>query len=49
LTYKELAGHIKKHGLPKETKNSIAAELKRETLKATFLLATPAWRATPSG
>jgi hypothetical protein len=40
LTYDGLAGRLKEHGLSKETKNSIAAKLKRGTFAATFLLAT---------
>ena len=40
ITYEELAERLKKHGLKKETKNSIAAKLKRGTFAATFLLAT---------
>jgi hypothetical protein len=36
----ELAKRLKEHGLSKETKNSIAAKLKRGTFAATFLLAT---------
>ncbi len=40
VTYEELAERLKKHGLPNETKNSIAAKLKRGTFAATFLLAT---------
>ena len=40
LTYEELAERLKEHGLKKETKDSIAAKLKRGTFAATFLLAT---------
>jgi len=40
VTYEELAERLKEHGLPKETKDSIAAKLKRGTFAATFLLAT---------
>lgn len=32
--------NLKEHGLSKETKDSIAAKLKRGTFAATFLLAT---------
>jgi hypothetical protein len=42
ITYEELAERLKKHGLKKETKNSIAAKLKRGTFAATFLIATVA-------
>jgi hypothetical protein len=38
VTYEELAGRLKKHGL-NETRDSIAAKLKRGTFAATFLLA----------
>lgn len=37
VTYDELAGRLKEHGLD-ETRNSIAAKLKRGTFAATFLL-----------
>ena len=40
VTYEELAKRLKEHGLSKETKDSIAAKLKRGTFAATFLLAT---------
>jgi hypothetical protein len=40
VTYEELAELLKEHGLKKETKDSIAAKLKRGTFAATFLLAT---------
>ncbi len=40
LTYEELAERLKEHGLQKETKDSIAAKLRRGTFAATFLLAT---------
>jgi hypothetical protein len=39
VTYEELAGRLKKHGLPGETENSIKSKLKRGTFAATFLLA----------
>lgn len=38
VTYEELAERLKEHGLL-ETRNSIAAKLKRGTFPATFLLA----------
>jgi hypothetical protein len=38
VTYDELAERLKQHGLS-ETRNSIAAKLKRGTFPATFLLA----------
>jgi len=38
VTYDELAERLKEHGLS-ETRNSIAAKLKRGTFPATFLLA----------
>jgi hypothetical protein len=38
VTYEQLAERLKEHGLS-ETKNSIAAKLKRGTFPATFLLA----------
>jgi Domain of unknown function (DUF6471) len=38
VTYDELAERLKEHGLF-ETRNSIAAKLKRGTFPATFLLA----------
>ncbi|MGB7089018.1 MAG: DUF6471 domain-containing protein [Methylovirgula sp.] len=38
VTYEELAERLKKHGLS-ETRDSIAAKLKRGTFSATFLLA----------
>ena len=38
VTYDELAKRLKEHGL-EETRNSIAAKLKRGTFAATFLLA----------
>jgi hypothetical protein len=38
VTYDELAKRLKDHGL-EETRNSIAAKLKRGTFAATFLLA----------
>lgn len=38
VTYEELAERLKEHGLA-ETKNSIAAKLKRGTFPATFLIA----------
>ncbi len=40
VTYEVLGERRKKHGLTNETKNSIAAKLKRGTFAATFLLAT---------
>ena len=39
VTYEELARRLKDHGL-NETRDSIAAKLKRGTFAATFLLAT---------
>jgi hypothetical protein len=39
VTYGELAGRLRKHGLPEETENSIKSKLKRGTFSATFLLA----------
>ncbi len=41
VTYDELAERLKEHGLS-ETRNSIAAKLKRGTVPATFLLAVMA-------
>jgi hypothetical protein len=41
VTYEELAERLKEHGL-EETRNSIAAKLKRGTFPATFLLAVMA-------
>ena len=41
VTYEELARRLKEHGLT-ETRNSIAAKLKRGTFPATFLLAVMA-------
>ena len=41
VTYDELAERLKEHGLS-ETRNSIAAKLKRGTFPATFLLAVMA-------
>jgi hypothetical protein len=41
VTYDELAERLKAHGLS-ETRNSIAAKLKRGTFPATFLLAVMA-------
>jgi hypothetical protein len=38
VTYDELADRLKEHGLS-ETRNSIAAKLKRGTFPATFLIA----------
>lgn len=38
VTYEELARRLKEHGL-NETRDSIAAKLKRGTFAATFLLA----------
>lgn len=38
VTYEELAERLREHGLS-ETKNSIAAKLKRGTFPATFLIA----------
>jgi Domain of unknown function (DUF6471) len=38
VTYDELARRLKKHGL-EETRDSVAAKLKRGTFAATFLLA----------
>jgi hypothetical protein len=39
VTYDELAVRLKKHGLPAETRDSIAAKLKRGTFAATWFLA----------
>lgn len=39
LTYADLAGRLKSHGLPSETESSIKAKLRRGTFAATFLLA----------
>jgi hypothetical protein len=39
VTYEELADRLAKHGLRGETRDSIAAKLKRGTFSATFLLA----------
>ena len=39
VTYEELARRLKEHGL-EETRDSIAAKLKRGTFSATFLLAS---------
>jgi hypothetical protein len=41
VTYEELAERLTEHGLS-ETRNSIAAKLKRGTFPATFLLAVMA-------
>jgi hypothetical protein len=41
VTYEELAGRLKDHGLS-ETRDSIAAKLRRGTFPATFLLAVMA-------
>ena len=41
VTYDELAERLKEHGLS-ETRNSIAAKLKRGTFAATFFLAVMA-------
>lgn len=41
VTYEELAERLKEHGL-EETRNSIAAKLKRGTFAATFFLAAMA-------
>jgi hypothetical protein len=41
VTYDELAERLREHGLS-ETRNSIAAKLKRGTFPATFLLAVMA-------
>jgi hypothetical protein len=38
LTYEELAARMKKHGV-EETRDSVAAKLKRGTFPATFLIA----------
>ncbi len=40
LTYADLAGRLKEHGLPAETEASIKAKLRRGTFAATFFLAT---------
>jgi len=39
VTYEELATRLRDHGL-EETRDSVAAKLKRGTFAATFLLAT---------
>ena len=39
VTYEDLAARLAKHGMKGETKDSIAAKLKRGTFAATFLLA----------
>jgi hypothetical protein len=39
VTYEDLADRLVKHGLKGETRDSIAAKLKRGTFAATFLLA----------
>lgn len=39
VTYEEMAARLAKHGVKGETKDSIAAKLKRGTFAATFLLA----------
>jgi hypothetical protein len=39
ITYEQLADRLKEHGL-NETRDSIAAKLKRGTFAATFLLAS---------
>ena len=39
VTYEELAKRLQKHGL-QETRDSVAAKLKRGTFAATFLIAT---------
>ena len=41
VTYEELAVRLKEHGVS-ETRNSIAAKLKRGTFPATFLIAVMA-------
>jgi len=41
VTYEELAARLKEHGL-EETRNSIAAKLKRGSFPATFLVAVMA-------
>lgn len=47
VTYEELAKRLKEHGLD-ETRDSIAAKLKRGTFAATFLLASLAAIGRPS-
>ena len=42
LTYEDLADRLSKHGLKGETRDSIAAKLKRGTFAATFLIAVVA-------
>jgi hypothetical protein len=42
VTYEELAERLKKHGLKDETRDSIAAKLKRGTFPATFFIAAVA-------
>ncbi|HEX4158728.1 MAG TPA: DUF6471 domain-containing protein [Rhizomicrobium sp.] len=42
VTYDELAGRLKKHGLPNETKDSIKAKLLRGTFAASFFFAVVA-------
>ena len=39
VTYETLAERLAKHGLKEETRDSIAAKLKRGTFAATFLIA----------
>jgi hypothetical protein len=40
VTYEDLAERLKKHGLKDETRDSVAAKLKRGTFPATFLIAS---------
>jgi hypothetical protein len=40
VTYEDLAERLKKHGHKNETKDSVAAKLKRGTFPATFFLAS---------
>lgn len=42
VTYEQLAERLKEHGLTSETRDSIAAKLRRGTFPATFLLAVMA-------
>jgi Domain of unknown function (DUF6471) len=42
VTYGELAERLKKHGLKDETRDSVAAKLKRGTFPATFFIAAVA-------
>jgi len=48
VTYDELAERLKKHGHKSETRDSVAAKLKRGTFPATFFIATLAALERPS-